>query len=159
MRGNLFRTRFGFAVAVAMLAAGFAMPRAAGAGVTAAGGIRFDNYVAPDSFGNAHQAGETSIGVNPHTNNAIFLMNTDAAPAPTHSYPHAIYYCAQDGVYLSQCTRSDDGAMTWGPPIPMDLAECDSLHGHIVVTHRGIVLIPPHDCYGLPPAATGSQGL
>jgi hypothetical protein len=41
--------------------------------------IAFKHYQAPAGFSFAHEAGETSIGVNPVTNNAMFLMSLDTA--------------------------------------------------------------------------------
>lgn len=39
-----------------------------------AGCPAFTNYAVPESFANAHRAGETSIGVNPRTNAAMLLL-------------------------------------------------------------------------------------
>ncbi len=41
-----------------------------------------------------------------------------ASPAPSHSYPHAIYYCSQS-IASAFCARSDDGGITFGPGIPI----------------------------------------
>ena len=40
------------------------------------------------------------------------------APVPTPpapAYPNAIYYCSQNGVQNGECSRSDDGGLTYGP--------------------------------------------
>jgi hypothetical protein len=204
-----------------------------------AGTQAFYNYPAPrNSFTYANSTGEASIGVNPHTNAAMFLMSLNTArvtfddstsPAPatwtnvsvplvhrvtldpilftdpvtgrtfvnqlngahsvlaytdddgatwTHTepvtvapsfdhqsigagpygasgigrpltdHPHAVYYCAQ-GVALSQCTRSDTGGLTWGPPLTMNnLSTCAGLHGDPTVGPDGTVYVPHKSCGG-----------
>jgi hypothetical protein len=194
-----------------------------------AGCPTFTNYEVPrDRF--AYRAGETSIGVNPRTNTAMFLelshvmrakwdanddvtwsestttpykqtndpiLWTDTTLGRTYvaqlianvgsvvfytdddgetwtlsepaivepswdhqtlgtaAYPlglnnpaasRAVYYCAQSGAALSQCTRSDDGGRTWGPPIPMNVLACVGLHGHVIGDARGNIFIPHREC-------------
>lgn len=63
-------------------------------------------------------------------------------------YPNAIYYCAQlDG---ASCARSDDGGLTWGPPIPISVppvyTNCSGPHGHVVVAPDGRVYVPHRLC-------------
>lgn len=75
-----------------------------------------------------------------------------ASPVPaTARYPHAIYYCAQ-GAAEASCARSDDGGLTWGPPIPNNTGQCGGLHGHVAVGPDGSVYIPNRSC-------TGRQGM
>jgi hypothetical protein len=72
-----------------------------------------------------------------------------AEPAPlTASWSHAFYYCAHGGS-PSQCARSDDGGVTWGPPMPVQIRSCGGLHGHVVVGDDGTVYVPHRNC---PPA-------
>jgi len=67
-------------------------------------------------------------------------------PKPPGSYPHAVYYCSQD-IALANCTRSDDGGITFGPTVPIyTLAECGGLHGHPKVSPDGTVYVPNKGC-------------
>lgn len=62
-------------------------------------------------------------------------------------YENALYYCAQPGLAANQCTRSDDGGLTWGAPLPMNVAACSGLHGHITVSPvNGTVAVPHKSC-------------
>ncbi len=90
-----------------------------------------------------------------------------AAPAPSHSFPHAIYYCSQAILQLSGqgaaiCGRSDNGGLTFGvgvpiylfnlntsglpPEVPVGPGHCGGLHGHIRVSPDGTAYVPNHDC-------------
>ena len=71
-----------------------------------------------------------------------------ALNAAPHVYPNALYYCAQLGSPFSQCTRSDNGGVTWGAPLPMNILNCDGLHGHIAVGPDGTVYVPHKSCNG-----------
>lgn len=71
-----------------------------------------------------------------------------AAPAPaTATWPHAVYYCSQDLV-TAWCERSDNGGLTFGPPISIyNLTTCPSgLHGHVKVGPDGTVYVPNRAC-------------
>jgi len=84
-----------------------------------------------------------------------------ASPAPSHSYPHAIYYCSQS-IASAFCARSDDGGLTFGVGIPIytfaslmplntlgpDAApgQCAGLHGHVRVAPDGTAYVPNHNC-------------
>lgn len=206
------------------------------AGVTTSSSQRFWNYAAPTTIGNHNSAGETSIGVDPDTNAAMFLMSTTtarvdwqgtnpvapavwtdvshrltritsldpilftdpvtgrtfvnqllgefavqtytddagsnwtvtqpttAAPSFDHQtvgggpysasvappvrvsdYPHAVYYCAQ--LAIAQCARSDDGGLTFGPPLLMNTGRCGGLHGQVKVHPiTGHVFVPNKSC-------------
>lgn len=65
-------------------------------------------------------------------------------------YPNAMYYCAQAGLPMSQCTRSDDGGLTWGAPLTMNTLMCSGLHGHVAVAPDGTVYVPHKSCAGSP---------
>jgi hypothetical protein len=82
-----------------------------------------------------------------------------AAPAPTHLYPHAIYYCSQD-IVTAFCSRSDDGGLTFGPGIPVYAfatvngvdrpiapGTCGGLHGHVRVSPDGTAYVPNEHCF------------
>lgn len=69
-----------------------------------------------------------------------------AAGAPPHSYPNAVYYCAQD-VADANCALSVDGGVTFGPAVPIYTAnQCDGIHGHIKVAPDGTAYVPNSEC-------------
>ena len=69
------------------------------------------------------------------------------APLTGTVYPNAAYYCSQDLV-AAFCLRSDNGGLTWGPPIQTYTTECGGLHGHVKVAPDGTVYLPNKDCGG-----------
>ncbi len=84
-----------------------------------------------------------------------------ATPAPSHQYPHAVYYCSQS-IATAVCARSDDGGVTFGPGIPIYTfanlqalntlgsgaapGQCAGLHGHVRVAPDGTAYVPNHNC-------------
>jgi len=67
---------------------------------------------------------------------------------PHPLYPNAFYYCGQDIAYAN-CTRSDDGGITFQPPVQMyQLTTCGGLHGHPRVSVDGTVYVPNPGCGG-----------
>lgn len=69
------------------------------------------------------------------------------SPAPAHSYPHAVYYCAQTIVQDAYCGRSDDGGATFSPVAnPLWHGKCAGLHGHVRVGPTGTVYVPNARC-------------
>jgi PKD domain-containing protein/Calx-beta domain-containing protein len=74
-----------------------------------------------------------------------FNPNSNPAPPP-HSFPHAIYYCAQS-VADAGCSLSLDGGVTFGPAVPIfTVADCTGLHGHIKVAPDGTAYVPNKTC-------------
>ena len=68
------------------------------------------------------------------------------ASIPHPLYPNAFYYCGQDIAYAN-CTRSDDGGVTFNPPQQMyQLTTCGGLHGHPRVAPDGTVGVPNPGC-------------
>ncbi|HEY1402707.1 MAG TPA: hypothetical protein VGB05_01130, partial [Pyrinomonadaceae bacterium] len=63
----------------------------------------------------------------------------------TPVYPNAVYYCSQDLV-TAFCARSDDGGLTYGPAIPMQILTCGGIHGHVQVAPDGTVYVPHRQC-------------
>jgi len=65
---------------------------------------------------------------------------------PIHQ--HAIYYCAQ--LFIEECSRSDDGGLTWNPQTVSGAPAvmCGGTHGHIQVAPNGTVVVPNHSCPG-----------
>lgn len=61
-------------------------------------------------------------------------------------YPNAVYYCSQ-GLVDALCLRSDNGGLSFGPPVPVyTLLQCGGLHGHVKVAPDGTVYLPNKDC-------------
>ena len=69
---------------------------------------------------------------------------------PLTSYPHAVYYCAQgQGLLLggATCARSDDGGVTFNPPVATWTTQCSGIHGHIqVAPNDGALYLPNAIC-------------
>jgi hypothetical protein len=65
-------------------------------------------------------------------------------------YPHAVYYCTQDGVVAAHCATSFDGGQSFGPERETyTFDQCPLLlHGHIKVDPNGTVYLPTADCDG-----------
>jgi fibronectin type III domain protein len=62
-------------------------------------------------------------------------------------YPNAVYYCSQ--LPDAACSRSDDGGLTFGPTVPVDMGfECGGLHGHLKVGPDGTAYLPNNSCGG-----------
>ena len=73
-------------------------------------------------------------------------------------YPNAIYYCTQNIEPEAECSRSDDGGLTFGPGVPIyqNVSQCiGSIHGHVKVARDGTVYVPNYSCT-LP---SGTQGV
>jgi LPXTG-motif cell wall-anchored protein len=67
------------------------------------------------------------------------------------SYPHAVYYCSQAQALVlggAACSRSDDGGLTFGPPVEIFGGACSGLHGHVRVAPDGTVYVPNANCKG-----------
>ena len=71
---------------------------------------------------------------------------------PLTSYPHAVYYCSQAQALVlgnAGCSRSDDGGLTFGTPVPVWNGHCTGLHGHVrVAPNDGTVYLPDGNCLG-----------
>ena len=78
-------------------------------------------------------------------------------PPPPHPlYKNAIYYCSQNIAGGAECSRSDNGGVSFGPGIDIySPTECyGGIHGHVKVGPDGTVYVPNSSCS----AGTGSQG-
>lgn len=75
-------------------------------------------------------------------------------------YPQPLYYCSQDQA-TALCSRSDDGGLTFAPPVPIYGVECAGIHGHVkVAPNDGTVYVPNGSCADGPvsrPAVTVSE--
>ena len=77
---------------------------------------------------------------------------------PPAAYPHAVYYCSQEGAPAQTgppafCSLSVDGGLTFGPSVPLyvPINECGGLHGHVKVSPKdGAAYVPFNDCNGVP---------
>ncbi len=80
------------------------------------------------------------------------------APPPHPLYPNAIYYCSQNIVGGAECSRSDDGGLTFGPGIDIFIpTQCyGGIHGHVKVAPDGTVYVPNSSCTS---GTSGSQGM
>jgi PKD repeat protein len=106
-----------------------------------------------DNDGNSYTPGEggsppagpdhETLGGGPYSTQGVGGV---APPHPT--YANAIYYCSQNIVAEAECSRSDDGGLTFGPGIPIyNPTQCTgSIHGHVKVAPNGTVYVPNSSC-------------
>ncbi|MGH9873409.1 MAG: PKD domain-containing protein, partial [Pyrinomonadaceae bacterium] len=93
-----------------------------------------------------------TFGGGPYNNSAI------PAPPPHPLYPNAIYYCSQNIVGGAECSRSDNGGLTFGPGVDIfPPTQCyGGIHGHVKVSPDGTVYVPNSSCTS---GNGGSQGV
>jgi hypothetical protein len=81
---------------------------------------------------------------------------------PLTAYPHAVYYCSQSqGLLLggATCARSDDGGLTFNPPVATWTTECSGIHGHLQVSPRdGTAYLPNAKCGDKQGVAVSTDG-
>jgi PKD repeat protein len=83
--------------------------------------------------------------------------NSTPPPPPNAVYANAVYYCTQNIAPEAECSRSDDGGVTFGPGVPIyqnPQACTGSIHGHVKVATDGTVYVPNFSC-SLPGAEQG----
>jgi hypothetical protein len=80
------------------------------------------------------------------------------SPPPHPLYQNAVYYCSQNIVGGAECSRSDDGGLTFGPSVDIFLpTQCyGGIHGHVKVGPDGTVYVPNSSCTS---GTGGSQGV
>jgi hypothetical protein len=101
------------------------------------------------SLGSGLPAGydHQSVGVGPYP-----------AGMKGNGYPHAVYYCSQEG-YLALCSRSDDGGRVFGVSVPAwNVTQCGAIHGHIRVAPDGTVYVPNRNCFDSQGVAVSTNG-
>ncbi|MFN2531330.1 MAG: sialidase family protein [Pyrinomonadaceae bacterium] len=78
-------------------------------------------------------------------------------PPPHPTYQNAVYYCSQNIVGGAECSRSDDGGLTFGPGVDIFTpTQCyGGIHGHVKVGPDGTVYVPNSSCTS---GNGGSQG-
>jgi PKD repeat protein len=84
-----------------------------------------------------------TIGAGPYN------PNSTPPPPPHPTYSNAVYYCTQNVAPEAECSRSDDGGLTFGPGIPIyqnPQACTGSIHGHVKVASDGTVYVPNYSC-------------
>ena len=68
-------------------------------------------------------------------------------PVPSHSFPDAVYYCAQTIVQDAYCALSTNGGKSFTvPATPLWNGQCTPIHGHLRVGPTGIVYVPNGSC-------------
>ncbi len=81
---------------------------------------------------------------------------------PLTSYPHAVYYCSQgQGLLLggATCARSDDGGLTFNPPVQTWSTQCSGIHGHVqVAPNDGTAYLPNAICGDKQGVAVSTDG-
>ncbi|HST30817.1 MAG TPA: PKD domain-containing protein [Chthoniobacterales bacterium] len=93
-----------------------------------------------------------TVGGGPYNPNSV------PPPPPHPTYANAIYYCTQNIAPEAECSRSDDGGLSFGPGVPIyqNVQGCiGSIHGHAKVARDGTVYVPNYSC-ALP---SGTQGV
>ena len=92
-----------------------------------------------------------TLGGGPYNETAV------PAPPPHPLSKNAVYYCSQNIAGGAECSRSDNGGVSFGPGIDIfDPTECyGGIHGHVKVGPDGTVYVPNSSCS----AGTGSQGV
>lgn len=93
-----------------------------------------------------------TVGGGPYNPNAV------PPPPPHPTYANAIYYCTQNIAPEAECSRSDDGGLTFGPGVPIyqNVQGCiGSIHGHVKVARDGTVYVPNYSCA----TPNGTQGV
>jgi len=100
------------------------------------------NTYTPGANGGAPQGGDhETLGGGPYNPNAL--------PPPVHPlYANAIYYCSQNSSEEAECSRSDDGGLTFGPGViifPPNTC-LGGIHGHVKVAPDGTVYVPNSSC-------------
>ena len=109
------------------------------------GGTKQSTTEYTDDDGNNFSPSQGS-GINSGVDHQTFGGGPFAPNAPSHSYPRAVYYCAQD-IADANCALSTDGGVTFGPAVPMyTIADCGGLHGHVKVAPDGTAYVPNNSC-------------
>lgn len=80
---------------------------------------------------------------------------------PPPAYPNPMYYCSQNGVQQAECSRSDNGGLTWGPGVPIfPPTLCGGgIHGHVKVSPQGTVYVPNSACAEGTGPGVGANGV
>lgn len=116
-----------------------------------------------DDFNTSANGGNGGPGAGP--DHETLGAGPYAGAAPTGaSYPsaaspgalHGVYYCSQNIAAEAQCSRSDNGGVTFGPSVPIfNPAVCTGgIHGHVKVAPDGTVYVPNSAC-----GTTGTAGV
>jgi hypothetical protein len=112
-----------------------------------------NSYTPGGNGGPGQGADHETLGAGPYNPNS-----TPPPPPQAIAYgsPNAVYYCSDNIVAESQCSRSDDGGQTFGPGVPIfqNPAAClGGIQGHVKVAADGTVYAPNSSC-----STTGTTG-
>ncbi|MGI9087728.1 MAG: PKD domain-containing protein [Chthoniobacterales bacterium] len=116
-----------------------------------------------DDFNTSSNGGNGGAGAGPDHQTLGAGPYFGSAPAgasyPSNSSPgalHGVYYCSQNIVAESQCSRSDNGGVTFGPSVPIfNPTVCTGgITGHVKVAPDGTVYVPNSSC-----GTTGTAGV
>ena len=110
------------------------------------------NHIQSQGGGVPQGPDHETVGGGPYNPNSV------PPPPPHPTYANAIYYCTQNIAPEAECSRSDDGGLTFGPGVPIyqNVQGCiGSIHGHAKVARDGTVYVPNYSC-ALP---SGTQGV
>src|SRR6202011_1600785 len=107
------------------------------------------NSYLPGGNGGAGQGPDhETLGGGPYNPNSTPPPPPQPSPYPAVGTPNAIYYCSQNIAAEAECSRSDNGGLTFGPGVPIyNPAQCvGSIHGHVKVAPDGTVYVPNASC-------------
>lgn len=111
------------------------------------------NHTQTEGGGTPQGPDHETIGAGPYNPNSV------PPPPPNAAYPNAVYYCTQNVAPEAECSRSDDGGLTFGPGVPIyqNAQACSgSIHGHVKVARDGTVYVPNYSCAIV---GVGNQGV
>ena len=116
-----------------------------------------------DDFNTSMNGGNGGAGAGPDHETLGAGPYAGAAPVgasyPSNGAPgalHGVYYCSQNIAAEAQCSRSDNGGVSFGPSVPIyNPTVCTGgIHGHVKVAPDGTVYVPNSSC-----GTTGTAGV
>ncbi len=107
-----------------------------------------NNYTPGGNGGPGQGPDHETLGGGPYNPNSVPPPPPQPVAYPASGTPNAIYYCSQNIVAEAQCSRSDDGGVTFGPGVIIyNPATCTGgIHGHVKVAPDGTVYVPNSSC-------------
>jgi len=107
-----------------------------------------NSYLPGGNGGPGQGPDHETLGGGPYNPNSNPPPPPQPSPYPAVGSPNAIYYCSQNIVAEAQCSRSDNGGLTFGPGVPIFTpSQCTGgIHGHVKVARDGTVYVPNSSC-------------